>query len=464
VRPELADLEVPRLVIAGAEDAIPLEGVREWVAGLPNACLVVIPESGHWPFVEGKERFFGAVEAFLDGGWPEGGEGEACAAAATTGPEGGGAGLAALDAARAAYREAGGFRETLEFELVLPDGRREQRQQDYGVGEEGAFLAVAAGGEETLRITAAGDRMVGLQFGDPRRYAEVPYDGDFTAALERLGGVDMQLETPPAVVAAQGGDRDAFLDALRSGVLAPLEVFGFRPAAAGIPSADEVELRAANGRAVIGLDPATHRLRTMRMTVGEGEQQMQAVGRFHFQPGDPVAALRLPDLAGGTAVATLAALRSGDFPLGEPAPAVTLISLGGDSVRLADLRGQVVVLDFWATWCVPCWKGLEHTAELAAWAAASGLPIRVFAVNTLERIEDPVEQRRLAGAFLRSRKIEVPAVIDPGGAAFAALHSPGLPSLIVIDPTGRLARYHPGLRPGMTETVKAEVGELLAAP
>lgn len=77
-REELADLEVPRLVIHGAEDAIPLENVRLWVDGYENACLLVLPGSGHWPFVEAADAFFPAVDAFLAGRWPDGARGEAC--------------------------------------------------------------------------------------------------------------------------------------------------------------------------------------------------------------------------------------------------------------------------------------------------------------------------------------------------------------------------------------------------
>lgn len=78
LRELLPGLKIPRLVLYGAEDAIPLEGVQAWVEGLPNACLLVIPDSGHWPFVEGADLFFPAVEQFLKGKWPENAKGQAC--------------------------------------------------------------------------------------------------------------------------------------------------------------------------------------------------------------------------------------------------------------------------------------------------------------------------------------------------------------------------------------------------
>ena len=71
-RREAAALTVPRLVIQGEKDFIPMGGSREWVAGNSNARLFVIPAVGHFPHVEAPETFFPAVETFLRGGWPEG--------------------------------------------------------------------------------------------------------------------------------------------------------------------------------------------------------------------------------------------------------------------------------------------------------------------------------------------------------------------------------------------------------
>lgn len=367
---------------------------------------------------------------------------------------------AALDAARIAYQEAGPFRETLELAIEFP-GRTEPRTMEYGVGKGGeAFLRLTAKGKEVFRILARDGRLVALQGNAAGSYAETPSRGDFAAALDRLGGAQANMAAPPGIVAAQGGGLDTFLSAFRLGILEPVEIAGFRPAE-GSTALVEIDLRAANGKATIGLDAASRRPREIRLALGEGEQQVRASGRFHFTAGEPGADLAFPDLAGRKAVGSLAEMEGRAYPLGQPAPDVTLKLLDGGTVRTGDLRGSVVVLDFWATWCVPCWKALGHTAELAAWAKASGLPVQVFALDTLENTADPAEQRRLVTEFLRTKKLDLPVLLDTDKKAFSAFHNPGLPSLVIIGRDGRLARYHAGTLPDMVATVRGEIEELL---
>ena len=63
-------LEIPKLVIHGREDGIPLSGGRAWVAGDPSGRIVELSPSGHFPFVEQREATLAALETFLGGAWP----------------------------------------------------------------------------------------------------------------------------------------------------------------------------------------------------------------------------------------------------------------------------------------------------------------------------------------------------------------------------------------------------------
>jgi pimeloyl-ACP methyl ester carboxylesterase len=69
-RDELDQVTIPRLVVHGEKDNIPLEGNEEWVKGQANARIIVIAGAGHWPHYEQPEATLKAVEEFLGGGWP----------------------------------------------------------------------------------------------------------------------------------------------------------------------------------------------------------------------------------------------------------------------------------------------------------------------------------------------------------------------------------------------------------
>jgi pimeloyl-ACP methyl ester carboxylesterase len=67
---DLPKVAIPRLVIHGEQDNIPLEASREWVAGQSHARLLLVPRSGHWPHYEQPELVIGAIEKFVAGDWP----------------------------------------------------------------------------------------------------------------------------------------------------------------------------------------------------------------------------------------------------------------------------------------------------------------------------------------------------------------------------------------------------------
>jgi pimeloyl-ACP methyl ester carboxylesterase len=70
IRPTLAAVKAPVLVIHGRQDPIPLASSEAWAKSYPNARLFILDDSGHVPHVEEPELFFPAVETFLKGGWP----------------------------------------------------------------------------------------------------------------------------------------------------------------------------------------------------------------------------------------------------------------------------------------------------------------------------------------------------------------------------------------------------------
>ena len=85
----------------------------------------------------------------------------------------------------------------------------------------------------------------------------------------------------------------------------------------------------------------------------------------------------------------------GLLDVGSATPDFTLKTPDGEEVTLSDLRGQVVVLDFWATWCPPCRKAMPHVQELHERFAEKG--VKVIGISTAERGGDPAAMMRDKG-------------------------------------------------------------------
>ena len=67
---KMSRLRMPTLILHGDVDPLPVESAFEWARTVPGARLLVLPRSGHAPFVEQPDQFFRAVDRFLDGQWP----------------------------------------------------------------------------------------------------------------------------------------------------------------------------------------------------------------------------------------------------------------------------------------------------------------------------------------------------------------------------------------------------------
>jgi len=114
---------------------------------------------------------------------------------------------------------------------------------------------------------------------------------------------------------------------------------------------------------------------------------------------------------------------------GTPIPPWTLQSPSGETVSLADLRGQVLVLDFWATWCAPCGQSMAAMERLAQ--ALADQPVRFMAVNTMETADLAEVQR-----FLSDRRLTSELFVE-GDVVHREATRGNLPAAVVIDRQGR---------------------------
>lgn len=137
-------------------------------------------------------------------------------------------------------------------------------------------------------------------------------------------------------------------------------------------------------------------------------------------------------IAVAAAVGTLLVPRIWDAALASsvktPAPDVTLQLLNGTQIRLASLRGHVVVLNFWAVWCGPCVRELPELAAFARHSSAAD----VIAVNSGIGGDTAAK----VAEFVRARQLNVPVAFDPNGIAYRAFGVAGVPTTVIIDPHG----------------------------
>ena len=115
--------------------------------------------------------------------------------------------------------------------------------------------------------------------------------------------------------------------------------------------------------------------------------------------------------------------------IGQPAPGFTLAPVGGgDPLSLEAFRGQAVVLNFWATWCIPCYE--EHEV-LTRTARAVGSDVQFLGV--IYEDEEALESR-----FLRQQGSSYPSLLDPEGKTAIAFGVYGVPETFFIDASGTI--------------------------
>ena len=115
-----------------------------------------------------------------------------------------------------------------------------------------------------------------------------------------------------------------------------------------------------------------------------------------------------------------------------PAPEVTVNSLKNVPLKLSDLKGKVVLLNFWATWCPPCREEIPSMIKLNS--AMSGKPFQMVAISIDDGGVPAIE------AFFKESGFVLPAYTDPDGKATKIYGVTGVPETFVIDKNGILVK------------------------
>ncbi|HTG77638.1 MAG TPA: TlpA disulfide reductase family protein [Steroidobacteraceae bacterium] len=143
-------------------------------------------------------------------------------------------------------------------------------------------------------------------------------------------------------------------------------------------------------------------------------------------------------LLGGTATAT------GPAP---PAPDFTLPARDGGEVRLSELKGQVVMINFWATWCGPCRQEMPLLQQIHA--KYEPLGFTMLGVNV-----EP--DSAAAQNWLKDMPVSFPIVFDRKSEVSSSFGVEAMPSSVLIDREGRVRHVHRGYKPG-DEAVYADL-------
>ena len=140
------------------------------------------------------------------------------------------------------------------------------------------------------------------------------------------------------------------------------------------------------------------------------------------------------------------------------APDFSLETLSGDTFRLREHRGEVVVLNFWATWCPPCREEIPMFVDLQKELGDQGLQ---FVGVALERSAGPQKVQ----AFAEKMNINYPIGMGTGEIARAYGGVRGLPMTFIIGPDGKVQGHIPGratesmLRPGLETLLRRAAPE-----
>ncbi len=138
----------------------------------------------------------------------------------------------------------------------------------------------------------------------------------------------------------------------------------------------------------------------------------------------------------------------GDNP---PAPDFTLTDANGQSVTLSDLRGQVIMINFWASWCGPCRQEMPLLEQIHQRYEPLGFTL--LGVN--------VEKNPADGqAFLKERPVSFPVLYDPENDISKLYDVVAMPSTVLIDRQGNVRYLHHGYKPGYENDYQDQIRAL----
>ncbi len=125
--------------------------------------------------------------------------------------------------------------------------------------------------------------------------------------------------------------------------------------------------------------------------------------------------------------------------LNEPAPDFTLKSMTGENVKLSELQGNVVMINFWASWCGPCRQEMPLLDEF--YKKYNKLGFVLLGINV-------EEDSSKAANYLREIPVSFPILYDNTNSVSKLYNVDAMPSTVLVDRNGNLRFLHRGYKPG----------------
>ena len=138
---------------------------------------------------------------------------------------------------------------------------------------------------------------------------------------------------------------------------------------------------------------------------------------------------------------------------GAPAPPINVVTMSGQNVTLANYKGYVLVMDFFATWCVPCRLSIPHLVELNSRYSKQGLQVLGMS------LDDSGE--RVVKSFIAEKKINYPVALA-NDTIFNDYGLRSLPTLFVINKKGIIVERYFGYNDEIAKSMESLIKKLLA--
>jgi len=142
---------------------------------------------------------------------------------------------------------------------------------------------------------------------------------------------------------------------------------------------------------------------------------------------------------------------------GQTAPRFRGQMLSGETFDLDEHRGEVVVLDFWATWCGPCRRSLPALDKVHR-GIGQASDVTILSINQ-DRV---AKQGALVKGYLKERRLRFPVLLDRGNVA-AIYRVTTLPTMVIIGPDGVVNEVNIGLQSSDTDRLARELEEQISA-